>query len=327
MKNKCSTHEPNVTICAPVNGDFRREVLEGLIQHQKTLPCKYFYDERGSQLFDAICELDEYYPTRTELAIMRRHLDAIRETIGENVVLIEYGSGSGLKSRLLIEAVQPRAYVPIDISGEALASASEALAQRFPRLEIHPIQADYTDNYRLPTFNSNGCPAPRPVVYFPGSTIGNFTRGEAVRFLRHIRRVCESGGSLLIGVDLKKEPSILTRAYNDAEGVTAQFNLNILTRINRELGANFDLEQFEHFAFYNPHEGRIEMHLASLAQQLVEIDGERFSFERGDTIGTEYSHKYSLEEFAILAAQAGFMVDEVWTDPAQLFSVQYLSVL
>jgi dimethylhistidine N-methyltransferase len=301
---------------------FREDVLNGLLGTPKSLPCKYFYDARGSQLFDRICELEEYYPTRTESAIMRAHAGEMSEVLGRDAVLVEYGSGSSTKTRILLDhAPSLAAYVPLDISREHLSRSAARLAEAYPRLNIQPVCADYTRPFRLPSFGGKDA---RWAVYFPGSTIGNFHPEDAVPFLRRIAGVVGSGGGLLIGVDLKKETSILEAAYNDREGVTAAFNMNLLHRMNRELGAHFEVDQFQHHAFYNEGLGRIEMHLVSLADQTAHLNGAAIPLEEDETIHTECSYKYSLSDFAALASSAGFDVAKVWTDPDALFSVQYL---
>ena len=309
------------TVASPF---FLEETLSGLNQPQKTLPCKYFYDRRGSQLFDRICELPEYYPTRTEAAIMADNIAEMAAVFGPDCLLIEYGSGSSAKTRILLDRLPHLAgYVPVDISREHLHQTAESLASAYPHLEILPLCADYTAKFELPEASG---PVRSRVVYFPGSTIGNFHRTEAGAFLRHIARVCGPGGGLLIGVDLRKSPQVLEPAYNDAQGVTAEFNLNLLHRMNSELGADFDLNGFEHEAFYNEAVGRIEMHLLSVSAQAVHLSGETIEFLEDETIWTECSYKYSLPEFAALAESAGFEVRRVWTDSDQKFSVQYLTV-
>lgn len=308
----------------PATGDFLREVLAGLRGEVKTLPCKYFYDEEGSRLFDAICELDEYYPTRTELAIMAGHAPEIARQLGAGCLLIEYGSGSSVKTRLLLDALdKPAGYVPIDISKEHLRRSARSLATAYPGLEVLPVCADYTGDYEVPRPRSH---VERRVIYFPGSTIGNFHPDAAVGFLRHVAEVCGDHGGLLIGVDLAKDRSVLERAYNDARGVTAAFNLNLLARINRELGADFDLGAFRHDAVWNARAGRIEMHLVSLGSQTVRLDGEDVCLGAGETIRTECSYKYDLGGFAELAAAAGLRREAVWTDPSRWFSVQLFVV-
>ncbi len=308
----------------PAADDVRAEVLAGLNQSPKSLPCKLFYDERGSQLFDAICNLPEYYPTRTELAIMRDHADEMADAIGPRPLLVEYGSGSSLKTRLLLHRLQrPAGYVPIDISRAHLMHAARGLATRFPHIPIRPVCADYTRPFFLPRFDEER-PA-RTIAYFPGSTIGNFEPEEALAFLRSVRATCGRDSGLLIGVDLKKAPAVLHAAYNDAAGVTAAFNLNLLRRINRDIGSSFDLNAFDHYAFYNPLIGRMEMHLISSRAQTVNLgDGATAHFDEGESIHTENCHKYTLDSFASLAAEAGYERESVWTDARGRFSVQYL---
>lgn len=300
------------------------EVLDGLSLRQKQLSPKWFYDQRGSELFEAICELPEYYPTRTELAIMDANGANMAELIGPNVSVIEFGAGSNLKIRRLLDLlIDPVAYVPVDISGEYLESMAANLAPDYPNVEVLPILADFTAPFDLP--NPKITPL-RNLVYFPGSTIGNFSPAEALNLLQVMAGEAKPGGALLIGVDLKKDPAILNAAYNDAEGVTAEFNLNMLVRLNKELGANFDIEQFRHYAFYNKSAGRIEMHLVSLRDQRVSLGGQTIRFMEGEPIITEYSYKFSLADFAALASKAGFQHVKAWLDPDQLFSVQLFSV-
>ncbi|MCH8805400.1 MAG: L-histidine N(alpha)-methyltransferase [Planctomycetes bacterium] len=307
----------------PCEGGFLRDVLDGLGQTPKTLPCKYFYDERGSRLFDAICELDEYYLTRTEIAIMRDNGRAIGRAIGPGCCLVEFGSGSSVKTRLLLDHLDdPVACILIDISRKHLLESAAELADQYPDLQVIAVCADFASNCELP------CPrraAARRAVYFPGSTIGNFRPADAEQLLRRIARIVGRGGGLLIGADLKKDRETLERAYNDRAGVTSAFNLNLLHRINRELGADFDLDAFRHRATYNAAHGRIESHLVSRRAQTVRLNGSVFRFERGETIHTESSHKYSLDGFRALADRAGFDVQDVWTDERGLFSVQYLT--
>ncbi len=303
----------------PEGDSFLGDVLKGLARTQKTLPPKYFYDARGCELFERICELPEYYPTRTELAIMREHAGAMAKFLGPDCQLIELGSGSSRKTRILIEQLQPPLYVPIDIAGEALKAAAASLAQLFPWLNIIGVCADYTRPLTLPEFV--GVPIRKKAVYFPGSTIGNFTPHEAIEFLQLVRRMVGTGGALLVGVDLKKDKKVLDAAYDDAAGVTAAFNLNLLARINRELGGDFQLRRFCHKAFYDEDKGWIEMHLESLAAQFVHVGGERLRFSQGETIHTEISCKYSVEEFRAVAHRAGFAPGQTWIDAANLFSV------
>jgi len=309
---------------APDVAVMREEIRAGLAQPQKTLPCKYFYDERGSRLFDRICELEEYYPTRTEQGILERHAGEMARRLGPDCLLIEYGSGSSLKTRLLLDAApELAAYVPIDISCEHLHRAAADLAASYPHLEVLPVCADYNAPYTIPA------PRRRPrrwAGFFPGSTLGNFTPEQAEAFLRHVAETNGSGGGLLIGIDLVKDPAVLERAYNDAAGVTAAFNLNLLHRLNRELGADFDPGAFQHRAIWNPDRERVEMHLVSARDQTVHLDGEAFVFRAGETIHTENSHKFRLEGFAAMAGAAGFAVQEVWTDDRDWFAVLYLEV-
>ena len=305
----------------PQQKTFLDEVMQGLQDSRKELPSKYFYDKVGSQLFEQICELDEYYLTRTELDIMKAQMHEIASLIGPNCLLVEYGSGSSTKTRILLDALQePAGYVPIDISKEQLLQSATALELAYSELEVLPVCADYTSDFELPLPKKRVL---KRVAYFPGSTIGNFDREPARGFLRHIARICQGGG-LLIGVDLKKDFNILHRAYNDSQGVTAQFNKHLLVRMNQELDANFHLNHFGHYAFYNPGQSRIEMHLVSLKNQTVRIGNSDISFKLGESIWTESSYKYTLEEFKQLAATVGFVVEQVWTDPRKLFSVQYL---
>ena len=301
---------------------FLDDVLRGLALPQKAIPAKYFYDERGSQLFEKICELPEYYPTRTEMAIMERHIGEMVTLLGPDTQLVELGSGASVKTRLLVERLEPSLYVPIDISEAALRDACKALALMFPWLNISAVIADFTRPVRLPEFV--GVPVHRKVVYFPGSTIGNFTPDEALEFLKGVREIVGPGGMLLIGVDLEKEKRVLDAAYDDAQGVTAEFNLNLLHRINRELGGDFQVKRFRHKAFYDEQKGWIEMHLESLYSQLAHVGANRFDFRTGETIHTEISCKYSVEEFQRLAARARFQAEKVWTDPASLFAVHLL---
>jgi dimethylhistidine N-methyltransferase len=314
---------PPVSNFGPGPDHMRAEVLAGLGRRRKRLPCKYFYDAAGSRLFDEICQLDEYYLTRTELAIMHRHAAEMCDAIGSNALLVEYGSGSSTKTRVLLDHLRsPAGYVPIDISGEHLTMSAEALARAYPGLDVLPVCADYTRALHLPEPATS--PA-RRVVYFPGSTIGNFEPDDALDFLRSIARVCGGGGGLLVGVDLKKDPAVLHAAYNDARGVTAAFNLNLLARLNGELGADFDLDAFAHYAFYNPRPGRIEMHLLSRCRQTVSFGGAEFvTFEEGESVFTESSYKYACADFARLARKAGFSPKQIWTDADRKFSVHYL---
>lgn len=300
------------------------EVIEGLSAPEKTLPCKLFYDERGSGLFDRICELDEYYVTRTENALMAEHAAEMADAIGPGCLLIEYGAGSSKKIRALLDHLkEPAAFVPIDISGEHLVRSTDVLKKSYPDVEIRPVVADFTASFTVP---APSIKPSRSVVYFPGSTIGNFTPEEATDLLHGMAERVGRGGGLLIGVDLVKDPGILHAAYNDREGVTASFNLNLLVRLNREVGANFNLSCFTHRASYNTEKARIEMRLHSDRRQSVEIAGHRFDFEIGESILTEYSHKYTVDSFGKIAMTAGFRPRGVWTDDDDLFSVQYLEL-
>ena len=307
----------------PAADRFLEEVTEGLSRPRKALPPKYFYDERGAALFEAICELPEYYLTRAELAIMAGHAAEMAGHLGQGCAVIEYGSGSGRKTRLLLKAVSPVAYVPIDISRSQLQVTAKEIAAEFPGLPVTAVCADYSRALKLPPLG--GAPA-RRVVYFPGSTIGNLTPPEAASFLANAHRLAGPGGGMLVGVDLKKDAARLNAAYNDARGITAEFNLNLLARINRELGADFDLAAFRHHAFYDEGAGRIEMHLVSLAEQRVRIGAAEFAFRRGETLHTENSYKYAVEEFRELARGAGFTPERCWTDGAKQFAVHYLAV-
>jgi L-histidine Nalpha-methyltransferase len=306
----------------PETGGFLEDVLAGLAKPQKELPPKYFYDARGSALFEAICELPEYYLTRTETAIMRGRAAEMARHLGPGCALIEFGSGSARKTRILIEAAAPAAYVAIDIARDQLEATAADLARDFPRLEVIAICADYSRPIALPPLAAPG--SRRRVIYFPGSTIGNLVPAEARAFLRNAGSLAGAGGGLLIGVDLQKETARLNAAYNDARGVTAEFNLNLLARINRELGAAFDLSAFRHLAFYNEALGRIEMHLVSTKAQAVTIGGGVFRFRADETIHTENSYKYSIPGFQELGRDAGLAPAECWTDPERLFAVHYL---
>ncbi len=297
------------------------EILEGLGRSQKAISPKFFYDERGSKLFDDICELPEYYLTRTELSIMRAHIDEIVALVGPQASLIEFGSGSSLKTRMLLEKLDRlAAYVPVDISRAHLMAAAKSLATDYPEVEVWPVLADFMQPFDLP--NPSVMPL-RNIAYFPGSTIGNFFPEEAHGLLRVMHVEAGDDGALLIGIDLQKDTAVIERAYNDDAGVTAEFNLNMLLRINREFGANFNLDLFRHCAIYDEEYGRMELTLVSECEQIVHIAGQSFHFEIGEALLTEHSHKYTLEQFGSMAERAGFVVDAVWTDPEQLFSVQY----
>jgi dimethylhistidine N-methyltransferase len=317
--NHVTALEPGVPVAA-----FERDVVAGLRRSPKSLSCKYFYDAKGTELFDRICNLDVYYLTRTELDIMQRHAREMALLFGRHARLVELGSGSSTKTRILLDHARDlSAYVPVDISREYLARAAAGLGRDYPDLCVTPVCADYTRPFHLP--NDAG-EASRTVVYFPGSTVGNFLPAEARGFLRVIANLAGPGGSLLIGVDVKKDARVIEAAYDDAEGVTAAFNMNLLTRINRELGGNFNLRNFHHRAFYDAELGRIEMQLVSRARQTVRVAGTTFEFAEGEAITTEYSYKYAPSEFGELAESAGFVVRRIWTDEKELFSVQYLTL-
>ena len=301
---------------------FLQDVLEGLQRPQKQLPPKYFYDERGARLFEAICGLDEYYIPRTESAIMADHVDEMASLLGEEVLLVEYGCGDCAKTRVLLDNLsRPAGFVPIDISFEQLHRVASDLQRSYPHIEVLPVCADYTNGFELPR-PSKACA--RNAVYFPGSTLGNFDPLPARLFLDHVAETCGRDGALLIGVDLRKDPGVIHKAYNDGQGVTAAFNLNILARMNAELGADFDLGGFRHYAFFNPVESRVEMHLVSARDQAAHVGGTTVRFTKGESIWTESSYKYTLEGFERLANSARFEVDRVWTDERDWFSVQYL---
>ena len=299
------------------------EIIDGLSAEQKTISPKYFYDERGSQLFDQITRLPEYYLTNTELGIMRDNIDEIASMVGKQASLIEFGSGSSLKTRVLLEHLSElAAYVPVDISDEHLHTSANEIRSEFPHIDVLPVVADFTKHFDLPT------PMVMPirnVVYFPGSTIGNFEHDEAMELLRVMYDEAGKNGALLIGVDLQKDPKLIEDAYNDDAGITAKFNLNMLQHLNRDYGANFDVTEFEHSANYDEKEGRVVIELVSQTDQTFEIADTAFEIADGEAILTEYSHKYSLAGFAAMASAAGFTVEKVWTDSERLFSVQFLT--
>jgi len=300
----------------------RDDVLAGLAARPRTLPAKWFYDAHGSELFEAICDTPEYYVTRTELAILRRHLDAIAAVLPRNAVLIEPGSGAGTKTRLLVDACRPSTYVAIDISRSMLEAGAAGTARLFPSLQVLAIHADYT---RLDDLPDQRLPRAAPrVLYFPGSTIGNFTPEETRGFLARVARWIGPSGSVLIGVDTRKDPAVLEAAYDDSRGVTARFNLNLLTRLNAELGAAFDVSRFRHRAHYDAMLGRVEMHLESLVDQQVEVAGVLHAFRRGDSIHTENSYKYTPDGFRALAASSGFACPSTWTDAEEAFAIYHL---
>lgn len=303
---------------APEPNEFGAAMLAGLDRANKRISSKYFYDHAGSLLFDQICELPEYYPTRTEMGLLKTYGREFAKLIGPDATLIEFGAGSSRKVALLLDALErPRAYEPVDISGDYLHDVAGKLRETRPALAVHPIVADFMKPFALPGGDA------RRIGFFPGSTIGNFDRAEALAFLRRAARLLKGGG-LLIGVDLAKDPATLHAAYNDAAGVTEAFNKNLLVRANRELDADFDLDAFAHYAFYNPAMRRIEMHLVSLAEQCVSLCGRRIFFTEGETVHTENSYKYTVDGFCELAEDAGFVPRKVWCDAAHLFSLHWL---
>lgn len=309
----------NDTISESKIFDFADDVLRGLKKKDKSLPSKYFYDERGSELFEEICTLEEYYLTDAEMEILQNYSDEIAEAVGPNCLIIEFGSGSSTKTRLLLKELNNIAgYVPVDISQDFLLDEAKKLRKDFPDLDISPVAADYTKPFKI---EQNGQSEKR-IIFFPGSTIGNFTPKKARNFLFQSANLLNQGGGLLIGVDLKKNPVTLHNAYNDSKGVTAAFNKNLLRRINRELEGNFDLDEFQHRAFYNEVEGRIEMYLVSLENQSVTITGELIDFKKGEMIHTENSYKYTSREFKTLISDR-YLHKKTWTDSDGLFSLHY----
>jgi L-histidine N-alpha-methyltransferase len=302
---------------------FRQDVLAGLSKRRKSLPCRWLYDERGSELFEAITQLDEYYPTRVETGILRLNAAEIAAFVGKGASVIEYGAGAGIKTEILIAALEaPRLYVPVDISGDFLDQAVISLRHRFPKIGIWPIVADFTEDFEIP----GNIPKARS-AFFPGSTIGNLDHGETVSFLRRIHRHVGPKGTAVIGVDLTKDVRVLRAAYNDREGVTAAFNMNLLARINRELDGDFRLDRFAHEARWNSAVSAIEMHLVSQEAQSVAVDGQSFDFQTGESIHTETSRKYDVRTFSAVVESAGWYIDEMWTDPRQSFGVFGLASL
>lgn len=305
----------------PKDCPFAKDVVAGLSQQPKRLPPKYFYDETGSELFEQITRLPEYYPTRTELGILRDHGAEIAAAIPKNAALVEFGAGATTKVRLLLQRSEFAAYVPVDISGDFLNGQADELRLNFPHLAVHPVVADFTAPFELPPEVKDMPKA----GFFPGSTIGNFDPHEACAFLRSARAILGDGATLIIGVDLEKDERVLYDAYNDAAGVTAKFNLNVLVRINRDLGGNFDLSGFKHRAIYNRERHRIEMHLISRRAQTARVLGNTFTFRAGETIHTESSYKYSIDRFTALARGSGWASRASWTDPGAMFSVHALT--
>jgi len=306
---------------AAIPSEFAQDLVEALASRPRSISPKYFYDAAGSRLFDRICELPEYYPTRTELSILANNAREIAAQMGPHAEIVEFGAGSLRKVRLLLDAMkQPACYLPIDISAEHLSLSVAALQRDYAGLAVQPVAADYTLPLRLPA------PLPgagRRVGFFPGSTIGNFTPNEALHFLQGVAQLLR-GGALLLGADLVKHPAVLHAAYNDAQGVTAAFNLNLLARANRELGTHFVLERFDHSAFYNAPLQRIEMHLVSRMRQTIAFGGAGYEFDEGETLHTENSYKFTIDGLHALAVRAGFRPGPVWTDPDRLFSVHWL---
>jgi dimethylhistidine N-methyltransferase len=305
----------------PDTAEFLLDLKAGLAQQRKSISPKYFYDAAGSEFFDQICDLPEYYPTRTESAILHKHAGEIAQHMGPQAEILEFGAGSMQKVRVLLDAMdRPARYVPIDISAQHLHGAAQRMATAYPTLQIAPLVADYTQDLVLP---ADMPPEGRRVGFFPGSTLGNFEPSQALDFMRMCARTLQ-GGALIVGADLVKSPDLLHAAYNDAQSVTANFNRNLLVRANRELGANFQLQQFSHSAFYNAPFQRIEMHLMSTCRQTVRVDGSSFTFEEGETLHTENSYKFTVEGLHQLARRAGFAPGQVWTDLNNMFCLMWL---
>ena len=308
----------------PTDGQFLADVLDGLSEPWKTLPCKYFYDAEGSRLFERICELDEYYLTRTEIALLEAKAGEIAALLGPGVSLIEFGAGSLTKIRILLSALEaPAAFIPVDIALDHLTGSVDELNAHFPDLDIRPVRGDFTRPLVLPDI---GVAGGRRAGFFPGSTIGNFDHAGAEAFLAALAETLGPGALFIVGVDTKKDAGVIERAYDDADGVTAAFILNLLARINRELGGDFDLGRFRHRALYDADEGRVEMHLESLEAQRVRVGDTVFDFAAGETIHTENSYKYAIDEFADLAGRAGYASERVWTDDATRFAIHALRV-
>jgi len=300
---------------------FRDDVHDGLSQSPKCLSSKYFYDRRGSQLFDQICETDEYYVTRTELEIMRRFSSEIANRISDSSAMVELGSGSSIKTRLLLNHCRSlKDYIPVDISGEHLQNASDQIRALYPDLNVNPVVADFTESIEIDASTVES----KRTIYFPGSTIGNFEHHEAQAILKRIADLAGEGGYLLIGIDLQKDPAVIHAAYNHRCGITADFNLNLLRRINRQLQGSFDLSAFTHHAQYDPIDGRVEMRLRSTEAQWVSVGKRRFHFERGEAIRTEYSHKYTIAQFRKLAGSVGLHLRQHWQDDRLYFAILLL---
>jgi len=324
MTMPASRHGVPRIIARPDTRTVRDEVLHGLHAEPKTLPPKLFYDAVGAALFEQICELPEYYLTRAELEILRARAGEIAALAGSRVALLEYGSGAGVKIRLLLDALEsPAAYVPIDISREQLARVASELAREYPGVAVRPLNADYTLPLSVPPLPEGS----RRVAFFPGSTIGNFHPMEAAVFLGRVRRAVGKDGALILGVDRRKSAATLNAAYDDSAGVTAAFNLNVLTRLNHDVGARFDLANFHHRAFFNPRASRVEMHLVSTEAQMVKVAGEYIDFEKGETIWTESSYKYDRARLEELIETAGFRLRKLWTNSKRQFWVAYLEAV
>jgi dimethylhistidine N-methyltransferase len=301
--------------------DAREEILSGLSSKPKRLSPKYFYDEVGSKLFDQITELPEYYPTNTEIGLLKKHRNEVAEIVGEEATLIEYGGGSSLKVRLLLERLRPSSYIPVDISRDHLEGSARQLFEDYPWLSVYPTSADYSEPFELPSLAANS----RRLAFFPGSSIGNFEPEEAEQFLVNVQTVIGSAGNLLVGIDRKKETAILESAYNDSQGVTAAFNLNALRHINDQFDGSFKLENFRHVANYNEGLGCIQMFLESTIDQVVRVAGQSFGFRAGERMHTENSYKYAPSEFVALAQRANFDVERAWTDERDWFSLFLLT--
>lgn len=323
MKTRQNFHEKIISPLIPQRDAFQEamstEVHKGLSKPRKTLPPKYFYDSIGSALFDRITQLPEYYLTRTEVSILNTYVEEIADSIGSGGTLVELGSGSSDKIRLLLDEVRPDRYIAMDISSDHLHNATRQLSKAYPWLEIRAVCADYTAHCELPHIDDAVCNA-----FFPGSSIGNFEPTQALSFLKQVCQIVGKGGGLLIGVDLKKNKAILERAYNDSQGITAQFNKNILAHINRRLSATFNTDKFTHKSVYNEKEGRVEMHLVCVESHDVVLEDMRYRFVQGESIQTENSYKYSIPEFKALAEKAGYTPVHAWTDKKAFFSVHYL---
>jgi len=315
--NFLNEYSPNVQI---ENRNFLKDVLDGLNQTQKTLPCKYFYDDAGSALFEKICDLDEYYITRTELLLLENIKQELANKIGKDAVIFEPGAGAGKKIQILLHALEsPQTYVPMDISKDFLFYSAKVIQDKFPDIEVSPIQGDFTKPIKWLDKESDN-----RIIFFPGSTIGNFEPGQAIDFLKNMKNLMGKKGAMIIGVDKIKNRQSLINAYDDALGITAKFNKNLLVRINQELNGNFNLEQFEHRAIFSESNSRIEMHLVSKERQNISINGNNIHFEKNESIHTENSHKYSDSDFLNLVSSSGLKSVSVWTDPDEMFSIYYL---